>query len=155
MLGAKLRGSSVLELRANLKELAKKVERQAMREELTKASTVMVNEAKVRAPVDKVANGGDLRKAMKRRVTTSKDKKTVIVVIGPDRKARGKDRRGNVSRPTNYAHLQEFGTSTQSAKPFMRPAFDAKKGEVLTKFADGMEPAIQRVAARVNKRKPI
>lgn len=51
-----------------------------------------------------------------------------------------------------YGRFVEFGTSKQAAKPFLRPAFDAKKEESLTifkeKLAANIEKQRQKIAAR-------
>lgn len=51
-----------------------------------------------------------------------------------------------------YGRFIEFGTSKYPAKPFLRPAFDAKKEEALTifkqKLADNIEKQRQKIAQR-------
>jgi hypothetical protein len=42
------------------------------------------------------------------------------------------------------AHLTEYGTSKHGARPFMRPAMDAKAGEALTVMAETMASGILR-----------
>lgn len=51
-----------------------------------------------------------------------------------------------------YGRFIEFGTSKYPAKPFLRPAFDAKKEEALTifkqKLAENIEKQRQKIAQR-------
>jgi HK97 gp10 family phage protein len=42
----------------------------------------------------------------------------------------------------------EYGTSTQPARPFMRPAFDAQVGASIARFSDRLRKRIARIAAR-------
>lgn len=55
-------------------------------------------------------------------------------------------------RGAYYWHFVEFGTESQRAQPFMRPAFDATKDKALTAFKDklriGIEKARKRAAAK-------
>jgi len=52
-------------------------------------------------------------------------KSDLEVYVGPDRSIR-------------YSVVQEFGSVKSSAQPYMRPAWDAKKFEVLIKFEQNM-----------------
>jgi HK97 gp10 family phage protein len=54
--------------------------------------------------------------------------------------------------PVPYAHLQEFGSSVHKAQPFMRPAWDASKGTVLSGIADDMWEEIKKAAARMARK---
>lgn len=51
-----------------------------------------------------------------------------------------------------HAHLLEFGTSKMSARPFMRPAWEANKGAALDIIKRELWGAIQRAARRLAKR---
>ncbi|GAA5124663.1 HK97 gp10 family phage protein [Luteolibacter yonseiensis] len=55
--------------------------------------------------------------------------------------------------PSNYSHLVEYGTSHSAAKPFIRPAIDTSKGEVLNAMATGLDTHLTRVAARAARKK--
>lgn len=46
--------------------------------------------------------------------------------------------------PIYYSHLVEFGTRNATAKPFIRPAVDQAKGEVLDAMAKGLEKHLIR-----------
>lgn len=47
---------------------------------------------------------------------------------------------------------QEFGNSRHGPQPFMRPAWDSKKGETLEYIANALWGEIEKTAARVAKR---
>ena len=57
-----------------------------------------------------------------------------------------------------YGRFIEFGTSKMAAKPFLRPAFDAKKDEALTIFKDKLSANIEKqrqiIAARTAGNNP-
>ena len=46
-----------------------------------------------------------------------------------------------------YGHMVENGTSRTKAQPFIRPAFDAKRGEMETAIRTRMEQGMQQVIA--------
>jgi HK97 gp10 family phage protein len=50
------------------------------------------------------------------------------------------------------APFVEFGTSTQGARPFIRPAFDAFQGWFPTMLVDHMQKQFNRVVRKYNKR---
>lgn len=51
-----------------------------------------------------------------------------------------------------YAHLQEFGTVNHAPQPFMRPAFEEKKGEALDIIKRDLGAEIAKSAARARAR---
>jgi len=145
----KFRASSVMDFERNINKLASDVEKQAMREAVRKASTPMLQDTRAKAPV----RTGALKESLAVKVKTYKrgNNATVMAIIGPDSKFVG----ANGDTPAKYAHLVEFGTEHSAAHPFLRPAFDATKDESQRVYAASLKPAIQRIAARVNKRRPI
>jgi HK97 gp10 family phage protein len=54
--------------------------------------------------------------------------------------------------PLPQAHMVEFGTSRQSAEPFMRPAWDQARGEILQQIKSTLWAEIQRAVARRAKK---
>ena len=66
---------------------------------------------------------GYLKKHIGKQVKMNYVEKSCEVYVGPMRSA-------------FYGNFDELGTSHQSAHPFMRPAFDAKKEEVVTVFGE-------------------
>jgi len=48
----------------------------------------------------------------------------------------------------NYWWLQEFGTSTHRAQPFMRPAFEANKQAALSAIKEGLQQEITKAARK-------
>jgi HK97 gp10 family phage protein len=54
-------------------------------------------------------------------------------------------------KPVNYTRLVEFGTSHSAAKPFIRPAVEETKGQVVVAMAKGLELYLERAAARARQ----
>jgi len=145
----KFRASSVSDFDRNIKKLISEVQKQAMRDSVKKSATPMLQDARAKAPV----RTGALKKSLAVKVKTYKrgSNATVMAIIGADRKFVG----AGGDKPANYLHLVELGTEHSAAHPFLRPAFDATKAESKRIYAASLGPAIQRIAARVNKRNPI
>jgi HK97 gp10 family phage protein len=51
-----------------------------------------------------------------------------------------------------HAHLQEFGTAHHGPQPFMRPAWDQHKMNVLGTFKDFLADEIEKTRARMARR---
>lgn len=54
--------------------------------------------------------------------------------------------------PLPQAHLQEFGTYKEPAQPFMRPAWDSGKDELLDGLKDDIWKEIEKTAARLARK---
>lgn len=50
-----------------------------------------------------------------------------------------------------YGHFQEFGTSRQPARPFVRPAWDRNKRELINRFADAIRKAVNAYLRERNR----
>ena len=114
-------------------------------------------------PIVKAARGkvrkdsGNLKKSLGSKVKMIKGVRTARVGA---RTGFGKmverDGRMVYSKPTNYAHLVEYGTSRTAAKPFIRPAVDNTKNEVVQAMSEGLSKhltsAVKRVKARRRRR---
>lgn len=50
------------------------------------------------------------------------------------------------------AHLQEFGTQHHGPQPYMRPAWDGGKGDLLTGLADDLWSEIDKAAKRIARK---
>lgn len=54
--------------------------------------------------------------------------------------------------PLPQAIQEEFGNRHQAARPFVRPAWDAKEGEVRDRVAQGLGAEVEKTAQRVARR---
>jgi HK97 gp10 family phage protein len=69
---------------------------------------------------------------------------------GPDTRKNGKSAR-RAGNP-NYWWLVEFGTSKMAARPFMRPAFEAKKFQAAMAIRESLKRGIDYIANQVKSR---
>lgn len=127
------------ELEAKLNALPAAGAKKAMRSALMFALTPMLKAAR-----DGVAKrSGALAKAIVKRsfITKANDFQAEAgVVMNTKKKA-----------PGWRWHFEEFGTSRQKARPFIRPAFDNNKAEAVTRFVEQIK---KRIAAELAKAKP-
>ena len=152
-----IRGAA--ELQRTLQELPVRLERTVLRGALRAAAVEIQNEARAQAPVDT----GNLRDSI--RVSTGGKRNGYVfahVKVGGTKKG-----------DAFYAHMVEFGTKPHEirpknapslfiagimravvrhpgaqAKPFMRPAFDAKADSALERFGDYIKARLERLAKR-------
>ena len=160
----KIKIEGLREIQAALQELSKATARNVVKRVLLKRAQPIVEAARTRAPVrtgklrDSIiaqARGGNAGKAAfaeairggasraaagrAAREANRAAGSTVEVAIGPHDGA-------------FYASLVEFGTAHSSPKPFLRPAWDAGKMQVLDGVGDDMWAEIKKALARQAKR---
>ena len=116
------------------KTAAKKVLRAAA----NAATTPLRREVKQRTPEDE----GELKRSIARE--TSMKGWNVDSRVGAKR-----DTVDGKSRPRNLVSLLEFGHANAPAKPFLRPAYDAVKSEMRSKFAAKANEAFTREAEKL------
>jgi HK97 gp10 family phage protein len=160
----KIKIEGLKEIQAALQDLSKATARNVVKRVLLKRAQPIVEAARTRAPVrtgrvrDSIiaqARGGNAGKAAfaeamrggasraeagrAAREANRAAGSIVEVVIGPHDGA-------------FYASLVEFGTAHSSPKPFLRPAWDAGKIQVLDGVGDDMWAEIQKALARQARR---
>lgn len=145
------------ELQAALKELPQRIARNVLRGAVGAGAAVIRNEAKARAPVS-IGDGGvghpppgTLRRAIYQkqiRELSSAVKQTFYVGVRKGKQYRKQGKKGNLSQDAYYAKFVEFGTAKMAARPFMRPAFEAKKGEAVQAIKDYLA---KRIPEEVDK----
>lgn len=121
-------------LRRQFRELGDRMQKNVVRGSMRSAATPVMKEAQRLAPIDEY----DLRNAIA--LTVSVRKNESFGAVGIKRRQEG--------APARYAHLQEFGTRHHRAQPFLRPALDNKKGEVIDRFAAAVKSQITRLALK-------
>ncbi len=141
-----------------------KTVRTALRAGLRKAAQPMLEKARARVPVDQ----GDLKRSVKMGAAKGErpDSPEFGIVIGIDanvqpamivpRKTKSGRGLGGTYRDPGVAGvgpMKEFGTPTEQAQPFMRPAFDEEGEATIRRFGEVAGPEIERVAARLAKRR--
>lgn len=127
------------ELEQQLDALKNSIVRRALREGLTKAGAVLVQEQKARAPVLKEATKKrvpeELRDSIGADIKISNANEQAELVVGPHKRA-------------FWARFAEFGTSHQAAAPFIGPAFDASSEQALEAFMGEIGAAIDEATKK-------
>jgi HK97 gp10 family phage protein len=119
-----------------LKKLPQGARKKVVRAALRKGARPIVTAARAAAP----RRTGRLRKSIGTVVATEEGK--LVAHIGP--------RSGIKSGGVFYGHLVEFGRSGVGARPFLRPAFDAKAGEAVKLMGGALGQAIEKEARRLS-----
>ena len=143
-----------------LKELPKRVARSGLRAAVYAGAKVIRDEAKLKAPVATAALGtnqpppGTLKRSviMKQIPERSSDQKqTFFVTVRHGKKYRKQGKKGQLPQDAWYWRLVEFGTVKMSARPFLRPAFEGKKREVVQAIRDRLSQRISEAAQELKK----
>lgn len=167
----RLRGEGVAQLRAanaamlkDLTEILKKLDKlpkelrgEVRKKILEQAARPLIEAAKAKAPqsqaehFDYPKSGGEPVRYypgnLKKSIRIIPYKKSNTVFVGPKivKKAKGKAY-GRNEKNVNafYASFVEFGTARMAARPYMRPAFDSSKGQVLKLAKEGLERVVEK-----------
>lgn len=124
------------ELADKLRDLGPKIGRSALRAGVRTGAALVRDEAKLRAPVDT----GVMRRAVfvkQVRQQSSATQQTFHVFVRSGKRFEKK----NIN--AYYWRHVEFGTVKMAAKPFLRPAFEARKGQAVDAIADRIRERIQ------------
>ena len=135
-----VRGMAALE--AMLKDLPGKADELVKGDALRAGAKVIAADAKARVPVAT----GALRDAIVVRKATAKQRRFGLgaVLIGFKKKSSY-----FTESASRRAHLTEFGTSTQQAQPFMRPAIDTQTTAALAAIATDMRKGVAKIEAEL------
>ena len=139
------------ELDKALEDLKPATGKATLRRSLKTAAQPMVDLMQSLAPVQ----GGDLqgsittstrldkRQAGLHRKMFRNDKAAVELFIGPSY---------DLGAGGRHGHLQEFGTQHHGAQPFVRPAWDQDRQQLLRRLSDQMWVEIEKTVARAKRR---
>jgi HK97 gp10 family phage protein len=147
------------ELDAALAELPQATSKNVMRRAAKKALGIVIDAAIPNVPVDE----GALKKSMK--VSTRLSKRQAALARR-EFKTEGKAAIVMYAGPSAFphAHLIEFGTKPRyqkktgkfvgqvRARPFMRPAWDSKRAQVLVSFQSDMWTEIEKATKRLARK---
>jgi HK97 gp10 family phage protein len=150
MATSSVRIEGLAELERALLQLPAKLTRQVLERSLLAGGRVVVAEAKRRAPL----LTGELRRNI-RAIRNRRDRRySATIDVGVRklskkqiRKLRTRKGRANASDPF-YWRFQEFGTSKMRARPFLRPAFEAKKVDAAFRIKDEIRARLDKIAGR-------
>lgn len=153
------------ELNRALAELPPRLARNVLRGSVAAGAAVIRQEAKERAPryAGEVVAGhpppGTLKRAIysaqARRLSSLLEQVYHVGVVSGKRAKVGKAKSGKAksgkSKDAYYWRFVEFGTVKMAAKPFLRPAFEAKKLEAVEAIRRYMAERIAREANQLPK----
>lgn len=118
------------EFKGKLEQLELTVRRQLLIDAAKAGAKILLEEARRRAPTDT----GALAAGMTLRVSGGEsDIYEATVDVGPSKK-------------TWYGFMQEFGTKHHAAQPFLGPALEASRDQIISAMKDKLLSAIQKVA---------
>ena len=149
------------ELQSALKELPDRIAKNVLRGSVGAGAAVIKKETVSRAPeyTGPVSKGhpppGTLKRAVYQkqiRELSSLFKQTFYVGVRRGKEFQKQGKKGNLSQDAYYASMVEFGTSKMAARPFMRPAFEAKKEAAVTAIRDYLAKRIPEEAAKLQNK---
>lgn len=147
--------SSVNALRKNLDSLPVHLQKVAEKAVLRTGANIILKAAKARVPV----RSGILKKSLGVSVTSGKA--GITARVGPRAGVkyryqtnktgrRGKTKGKNINAQEVAFHI-ETGTPKMAAQPFIRPAIDDNKRQILEAMAQGLDKHLTKVCARLAK----
>jgi HK97 gp10 family phage protein len=139
----------VEETLAALREFPRATGRATLRRALVKAANPVAVVARSLAPDDPSTPAPDLKSSIDVATQLTRrhrgaQQNEVEVYVGPTKQA------GRAV--LNYAAIQEFGSYKQTARPFMRPAWERMKGIVYKILAKELTIEFEKAARRVDKK---
>lgn len=142
--------TGIKELTRALDKLPDELRKGADRRVLAAGAKPIVKAARAKA----AKSSGLLRKSIGQNVKKMKGEYTAR--IGPRKGMGAMVVRNGVqvySNPTQYAHLVEYGTSHSAPQPFVRPAVESSKSEVVAAMAAGLDKHLTSAVRRIRSRK--
>ena len=149
------------ELGKALRELPERVARNGLRVSVYAGAKVVRDEARARAPKAAQSLGpnqpppGTLKRSVIMKhipELSSLTRQTFFVTVRHGKKYRKQGKKGNLSQDAWYWRFVEFGTRKMSARPFLRPALEAKRREAVQAMKDRLSERIELEAKNLNKK---
>ncbi len=142
------------ELDRKLSKLPKDVGFKTLRSALMQTSTKMFKMAKANAEATGIRgyDAGATAAAMGRWTRKMSETRTVLF-MGPKNKnkkalALWNERHGRQVKRLNHFHLVEFGSVHGPAQPFLRPAIEASRGQIIRDFGKKLGMLIEKAAKK-------
>lgn len=149
------------ELGKALRELPERVARNGLRVSVYAGAKVVRDEARARAPKAAQSLGPNqpLPGTLKRSVImkhipelSSLTRQTFFVTVRHGKKYRKQGKKGNLSQDAWYWRFVEFGTRKMRARPFLRPALEAKRREAGQAMKDRLSERIEMEASKLSRK---
>ena len=149
------------ELAKALRELPDKVAKNGLRVSVYAGAKVIRDEARMRAPKAAEVLGpnqpppGTLKRSVIMKQIpelSSLTRQTFFVTVRHGKKFRKQGKKGNLSQDAWYWRFVEFGTRKMRARPFLRPALEAKRREAVQAMKDRLSERIEQEAKNLYRK---
>ncbi len=149
------------ELGKTLRELPERVARNGLRVSVYAGAKVVRDEARARAPKAEQPLGpnqpppGTLKRSVIMKhipELSSLTRQTFFVTVRHGKKYRKQGKKGNLSQDAWYWHFVEFGTRKMRARPFLRPALEARRREAGQAMKDRLSERIEMEASKLSRK---
>ncbi len=149
------------ELGKALRELPERVARNGLRVSVYAGAKVVRDEARARAPKAAQSLGpnqpppGTLKRSVIMKhipELSSLTRQTFFVTVRHGKKYRKQGKKGNLSQDAWYWRIVEFGTRKMRARPFLRPALEAKRREAGQAMKDRLSERIEMEASKLSRK---
>jgi len=149
------------ELGKALRELPERVARNGLRVSVYAGAKVVRDEARARAPkaVQSLGPNQPPPGTLKRSVImkhipelSSLTRQTFFVTVRHGKKYRKQGKKGNLSQDAWYWRFVEFGTRKMRARPFLRPALEARRREAGQAMKDRLSERIEMEASKLSRK---
>ncbi len=149
------------ELGKALRELPERVARNGLRVSVYAGAKVVRDEARARAPKAAQSLGpnqpppGTLKRSVIMKhipELSSLTRQTFFVTVRHGKKYRKQGKKGNLSQDAWYWRFVEFGTRKMLARPFLRPALEAKRREAGQAMKDRLSERIEMEASKLSRK---
>jgi HK97 gp10 family phage protein len=149
------------ELGKALRELPERVARNGLRVSVYAGAKVVRDEARARAPKAALSLGpnqpppGTLKRSVIMKhipELSSLTRQTFFVTVRYGKKYRKQGKKGNLSQDAWYWRFVEFGTRKMRARPFLRPALEAKRREAGQAMKDRLSERIEMEVSKLSRK---
>ncbi|MEK7344935.1 MAG: HK97-gp10 family putative phage morphogenesis protein [Pseudomonadota bacterium] len=149
------------ELGKALRELPERVARNGLRVSVYAGAKVVRDEARARAPKAAQSLGpnqpppGTLKRSVIMKhipELSSLTRQTFFVTVRHGKKYRKQGKKGNLSQDAWYWRFVEFGTRKMRARPFLRPALEARRREAGQAMKDRLSERIEMEASKLSRK---
>ncbi len=162
-MAAEIELQGLAELSAALKQLPRELSSRnggPLRAALAQAAKVIRDQAQAMAPQDSGLLKREIRMVRARDPGSVGANEQYLVGVRRGKRIKYADTRENRRKRrvgkkyqdpgrAYYWRFLEFGTERMAARPFLRPAFEAKKEEAAMRFRDSLREGIQRAVKKV------
>jgi HK97 gp10 family phage protein len=142
--------TGINQLRRTIDRLPAELKKRAEVPVLRAGAKPILKAAKRKVPVGDSEAPGQLKRSLG--ITVKKVKGVFSSRVGARTGFNVRLKNGKKKDPSKYIHLVELGTRHSAPQPFIRPAIDSSKGEVLESMSDGLEKHLHRTAKRLAKK---